>query len=265
MKNFRVACGQFFVKKGEKEKNISQMIDYAESAADNSCDLILFPELSLTGIIPPKELKKMAEPLDGINIRKLVKISEEKKIAIAFGFAEFCYDSKNYFNSMVIINKKEGIVGVYRKMHLWDTDKDWAHKGDSIITCKIEKTIISCWICYDTRFPEIGRLAALKGADLALVSTAWLGPRDEWELSLRGRAIDNSIFVAGADLIDEEMNCIGLSMIVDPFGKILKKAKPREEGILFTDLNAEDRIKQVKRLQLIESRCPENYKAIVKK
>lgn len=122
----------------------------------------------------------------------------------------------------------------------------------------------SGWICYDTRFPEVGRLAALGGADLGLVATAWLGPGEEWELAMRARALDNSLFVAGADIIsyDPILRCYGRSVIVDPKGNVLAQAEPEQEGIIWADLKGEVLEAQRGRVPLLADRRSGAYGAL---
>ena len=112
------------------------------------------------------------------------------------------------------------------------------------------------WICYDTRFPEVGRAAAIGGAEVGLVPTAWLGPTEEWRLALRARALDNGIFVAGADIISKDpgLRCRGASMIAGPHGEILAQAQEDNEGIIWADLSQETLTKQRERLPLLKHR-----------
>jgi predicted amidohydrolase len=159
-------------------------------------------------------------------------------MAMAFGLAELDQEQDVRYNSMVVLDKRGAIAAVYHKMHLWASEKEWARGGADLPVFEMDGVACSGWICYDTRFPELARMAALKGAEVGLVSTAWLGPGEEWELALRARALDNSIFVAGADIISPNpaLRCRGLSMIVDPKGRVLARAEPGQEGVIYAVL-----------------------------
>jgi predicted amidohydrolase len=79
---------------------------------------------------------------------------------------------------------------------------------------------------------------------------------------LRARALDNSLFVAGADIIDAGIGCHGHSMIVDPKGRILARARPGEEGIISATLDPRVRAAQQGRLHLLEARKPALYRGL---
>ena len=111
----------------------------------------------------------------------------------------------------------------------------------------------------------LARMAALQGAELALVPTAWLGPAEEWEHALRARALDNTIFVAGADLLAESIDCRGLSMIVGPRGELLARATPGEETVIAADLDPEVMTAQRTRVNLLKDRRPDRYGALARK
>ncbi len=264
MRDLYIACGQFATEAGAKSQNVARMVTYSRQAKEKGCELILFPELIVTGYLPPDQVRPLAEPLNGPTVLALARAAREIGIAIAFGMAESHPQRELIYNSLVVLDAGGEIVGLYRKVHLWASEKQWATPGNVVPVFHVAGTACSGWICYDTRFPEIGRLAALQGADLALVPTAWLGPGDEWELALRARALDNSIFVAGADIIsyDPVLRCYGRSMIVGPKGKVLAHAEPEQEGIIDAVLKVEDLLAQRKRVPLLADRRPELYEPL---
>lgn len=253
MDMLHIACGQFVAAPGDKAANIARMLDYADVARARGCTLILFPELILTGYLPAACVPPLAEPLNGPSVQQIINGAQRLGIAIAFGMAE--QENGLCRNSMVVIDPRGQIVGVYRKIHLWGDEATWAVPGDEVIAFELDGVLCSAWICYDTRFPEVARLAALAGAEVALVSTAWLGPRDEWILAMRARALDNSIFVAGADLInpDPTLHCVGVSVIVGPGGEVLAQAEPGREGIIDAVLDGTALRRQRSRLHLLEN------------
>ena len=75
-------------------------------------------------------------------------------------------------------------------------------------------------ICYDLRFPEVARAAALDGAETMVFPAAWVdGPckQDQWIALLKARAIENSMYVAGLSRPDE--GCVGSCRVIDPLGR----------------------------------------------
>jgi deaminated glutathione amidase len=76
--------------------------------------------------------------------------------------------------------------------------------------------------CYDLRFPEMGRVLADAGTELALIPSSWTpGPRkeDHWRILNRARAIENTYFVAG--VCQAPPVSTGGSILVDPLGIVV--------------------------------------------
>ena len=265
MRDFHIACGQFEAAAGYKARNIARMTSHAAEARERGCELILFPELIVTGYLPVAEIEPLVEPVAGPSVRALCEQARKLGIALAFGLAELDETSGQRYNSLVVVDREGQVAGVYRKMHLWATEKTWARGGDRAVTFDVAGVRCSGWICYDTRFPELARLARLGGADVSLVATAWLGPGEEWELSLRARALDNSMFVAGADIISTipGLRCRGLSLIVGPTGNVLARAEPGQEGIIHAVLADQQLAAQRGRVPLLRDRRPELYGKLV--
>jgi predicted amidohydrolase len=262
MRDIRVACGQFAPEAGATGRNVARMIALAGEARAEGCEIIVFPELITTGYLAPDLIPPLAEPLSGPTVAALADAARDLGIAIAFGMAERVGDA--CYNSMVALGAQGGVVGVYHKVHLWDTERLWAEPGVDMPTFDLGGAVCAGWICYDTRFPELARLAALRGAKVGLISTAWLGPGDEWRLAVRARALDNGMFVAGSDIIsyDPTLRCYGRSLIVDPHGAVLAESEPEQEGIIWAELEAASQEAQRGRVPLLEHRRPTLYRRL---
>lgn len=261
MREIRIACGQFIAAPGDKRANVARMIAYAKGAHDEDCELILFPELIVTGYLPPEQVLPLVEPVTGPSVRSLAQAARELGIAIAFGLAESDEGRGVCYNSLVVLDRHGDLAVVYHKIHLWATEREWAEPGDKALSFELDGVRYGGWICYDTRFPELARLCALQGANVGLVPTAWLGPGDEWELALRARALDNGIFIAGADIIapGPALRCYGRSMIVNPKGHVLARAEPEQEDIICATLDPVDLDAQRGRVPLLHDRRPALY------
>ena len=120
---------------------------------------------------------------------------------------------------------------------------------------------LGSWICYDSRFPEAARTLARAGASLALVGSAWFGPADEWELAIRSRALDNGIFVAGASVLGAfgPSPFHGVSLIVDPHGRVLARGREGVEEIITADYDDEAVSSFRGRLPLLADLRPGTY------
>ena len=98
-----------------------------------------------------------------------------------------------------------------------------------------------CGSATTRRFPETARTLTRAGATLGLVGSAWFGPPDEWELAVRSRALDNGIFVAGASVLGSfgAAPFRGASLIADPHGRVLARAREGVEEVICAEYDDE--------------------------
>ena len=251
MRPIRVSCGQF--QAGSVSDNVATMRDQAADACSRGAEIIVFPELALTGYLPAPKILDRCQSLDGDGVCQMRDIAQKVGIAVVFGLPELTEGIR--YNTMLSLDSEGGIAGIYRKIHLWKTET-WAQPGARIDAYNLSGVTCASWICYDTRFPEVGRAAALSGADLCMISTAWLGPGDEWELAVRSRALDNSLFIAGADIInlDPSLRTYGRSLIVSPKGHVMAHAEEDRPGIIVAELNPTEQQVQKERVPLLDDR-----------
>ena len=255
MQTTRVACGQFEARAADKEYNLDRMSAQLGEAAAAGCAVIVFPELIVSGYIAAERIPAQAEPVTGPSVRRVQAAAASCGIAVAFGMAEAADDGRLY-DSLVVVNGDGAVAARYRKLHLFGAETSWASAGDEVPVFDLGGVAASGWICFDTRFPEQARCAAACGAELALVPTAWLGPPAEWELALRARAMDNSMFAAGADIVSfaDGLRCRGNSMIVGPHGDVLARAEPDSDCVIWADLDPAAITHQHQRLALLANR-----------
>ena len=232
----KIACGQFAPVSGDIARNAALMRSLAADAAGARACLLVLPELCLCGYPAPGEARSRAVRAEGPEIARLGDCAREKGIAMAFGFAESTPGGALH-NSMAFVDSCGRLAAVYRKVHLWTTEKAWAEPGGSFDAFDALGQRLGMWVCYDSRFPEAARRLARAGATLALVGSAWFGPAEEWELALRSRALDNGIFVAGAAALGSfgKAPFRGESLVVDPHGTVLARARRRKQGIITAD------------------------------
>ena len=143
-------------------------------------------------------------------------------------------------NSCPVFNADGTCLAIYDKIHLFDVDlPDRRYHESAQIAAGTETRVceLNGWktglsICYDLRFPELYRAYAAAGVSLLPVPSAFTVPTGEahWELLLRARAVENQAYVLAAAQIGTHpggRTTYGHSMIVDPWGKVLARAKNR--------------------------------------
>ncbi|WP_066048709.1 carbon-nitrogen hydrolase family protein [Robertmurraya korlensis] len=206
----------------DKPKNLEMMHYHIQKASLQKCQLILFPELVLTGYFTREKTKELAEDINGESILQLKDWAREYNLMIIAGFPEKV--EEEVFNSAVIIDQKGEIVGTYQKVHLWDEEEKYFSAGQNFPVWQTVFGTIGVMICYDTEFPETARILAEKGASIILAPTANMTPLEHLQKTyIQSRAAENQVFVATTNRIgvEETTHFFGQSAAANPFGELL--------------------------------------------
>lgn len=161
----RAAVVQFSPIPGQIAANLRRIA--AETTALAGTDLIVFPELAVTGSVNERETaERLAEPVSGPSTTHLSQIATQTGAYLVAGLIERDVPSGRLFNSAVLVGPN-GLVGTYRKVHLAAEDLAWATPGDGgLPTFDIPLGRIGMLIGYDALFPEAARILAIDGADI---------------------------------------------------------------------------------------------------
>lgn len=234
----RVAVFQVSATLGAKEKNIAAVRAAARTAASWNADILVLPELFLTGYNLGPRVRELAEHRNGPSLNSLAEIAREEKCAIAIGFPEL--DGGAIFNSSALFDAQGSLVAVYRKVHLFGPEERQVYSpGSELIVHRIGELQIGMAICYDIEFPEFARELKRRGADVIIVPTANMEPYFEVPKTfIRARALENGIFVVYANFcgIEGELRYTGLSGVTGPDGIDLARAGPHGEALLLVEL-----------------------------
>ncbi|MEH7253605.1 nitrilase-related carbon-nitrogen hydrolase [Neobacillus niacini] len=239
---------QFDSQPGNVKENIARSLMYMDKAAQQGAKLVVLPELCQSGYDLTREMvNQVAETIDGESVKQWINFARSHNMYIVGGLCEQA-DGLIY-NSAVLIGP-EGHIGTYRKVHLFGNEKEIFAQGDKgVPVFDLGWVKLSMLICYDLRFPEAVRLAALKGADLICVPTAWVTPVgkkwDERGFSMQAycamaHASMNRIYIACADACGSFRNdqFLGGSLIASPSGwPVAGPASVDEPEFLIGDLD----------------------------
>ena len=221
-------------------------------------DLICTPECSNIITNDLNHLFKHANFQNNCPILNMSKIFARKnKVNINIG--SLLLKKKNsikLINRSFFIDAEGRIKSYYHKIHMFDVNisKNESHKesnsfiaGNKIKLSNIKAIKIGLSICYDLRFPNLFRLLTIKGAKIILMPAAFTVPtgKAHWETLIKARAIENSVFIIATNMCGTHhtnRKTYGYSAIVDPWGKLINKAKNKPK-ILNTiiDLNEIDK------------------------
>ncbi len=189
----------------DKEKNLIQCEKNIKISSQKKIDLIIFPEMTLTGF--SNNIKKNLENEN--ESKTIISFSNlAKKYSIAIFFGVVIKDENKALNKLIFIDKSGQVLKDYSKIHPFSfTDEDkYFNAGNELIIAKFEDLNIGLTICYDLRFPELYSSLA-KNCDLIVNIANWPLKRvDHWNTLLKARAIENQIFVAGVNRIGIDGN-----------------------------------------------------------
>lgn len=251
--------------KHPEDGNVVGMVDrWAAQAKSEGVDLLVFPESLMTRYEAELgDFLSAAEPTNGSFASALDAIAAKYGLWIIYTMNELNPDGKPF--NTIICTDADGIQrGKYRKVHLFDTDftheSDRMGKGDALVA-PIETPFgrIGMAICYDLRFPEVARFAALRGCDLLVYAAAWVdGPlkAHHWKTLITARAIENECFVAGLSRPDK--GYIGRSIVASPLGETVAEAGP-EECLLVAEIDPSAMVPVRANMPVFEHRRPQLY------
>lgn len=233
---------------GDTEYNYLHARDLLIKAAEHSPDVILLPETWNTGFFPRETLSLVADFYGERTKALFSEICREYKVNIIGGsVTEKRVDG--IYNTCYIYNDKGENIASYSKTHLFSPmgENEFYRAGSRLSVFEICGVKASVIICYDLRFPELARKLALSGAELLFVPSQWPQERiSQLEILLRGRAVENQMFVINANSCGSFSDTVygGNSLMVDPMGNALAGAETEEE-ILTLDID-ETEVKRVR-------------------
>ena len=247
----------------DSKKNMVKVESFVKKALGNKIELILFPEMTLTGFT--MNINKLLLSEKEI-ISWIKKVAIDNNINIGLGFA-IKIDGKGK-NKYVIVSKQGKVLAMYTKIHpfSYSGEDDKYYNGDEICICKINEFKITPFICYDLRFPEIFQIAS-KEAQIITVAASWPKSREQhWITLLKARAIENQCYVIGINRIGSGngLQYNGASIFVSPSGEILNEVNS-EEMLIIKDLEIE-KIREIKdSFDIKKDRREKLYKAYLTK
>jgi predicted amidohydrolase len=216
----RLAAFQMVAVPGDVDANFALIAEAAAAARAKGAELVVAPELAVTGYGAEEAIRALAEPAEGSHTARLAAIAAEQAIAIVAGFAERAGD--RLYNSAAMVTP-EGLAAVYRKCHLWgDYERALFAPGDRPPRALDFRGMrLGLLICYDAEFPEAARHLAAEGAELILVPTAQPEGASAAVIAEKivpTRAFENGIAIVYADHAgaDRRFAYAGRSCIVMP-------------------------------------------------
>lgn len=184
----------------DKEANKVRCRQFIERASKDRADLIVFPEMTLTGF--SMDIARTAEHADSAHTLHWFRTQAvEHRIAIVMGYVQWSTDEQRALNKCALISAEGTVLGMYVKTHpfsLSGEDRVF-EKGNELQTCDFGGATFGLTICYDLRFPELYQ-GLSKSCSVILNIANWASKRTlHWNVLLQARAIENQVFMIGVN------------------------------------------------------------------
>jgi len=246
MNDIRIAAVIMNCPVGRVEDNLDRMAGWVQTAKKRAADLVCFPEMNVTGYSTRDVIKESAETVPGAISQSVLALAREFKLAILAGLLE--KDARGRLFAGHLVATPRGVAGIYRKIHIAPPETDVFSAGDTIALFKIKGIKLGIQLCYDVHFPELTTRMATDGADVIFMPHA--SPRgtptakfSSWMRHLPARAFDNGLYVVACNQTGNNqsgLNFPGVSIILDPAGRVIKKYTGGKEHIVVADLKADE-------------------------
>ncbi|MFQ5442470.1 MAG: NAD+ synthase [Thermodesulfobacteriota bacterium] len=244
MRTLRLAMAQINPTVGDFSGNAALILSYAKRAKALEADLVVFPELALTGYPPEDLLLKsgfVEENMDVLN-----ELSKKiKGITAVVGFVD---RGEDIYNAAAIIHNGR-VAGVYHKVFLpnygvFDEER-YFQAGSSALNFKLGGVTVGVGVCEDIWYPEgPARVQALAGAEVIVninASPFHMGKACVRQEMLATRALDNGVIIAYNNMVggQDELVFDGHGMIINERGEVIARGAAFTEDLIVADLNIE--------------------------
>lgn len=251
MRDIRVAMAQISSHLGDLEANLQRHLEIIEKARAGGCDVVVFPELSLTGYLLADLVPEVALPLDDPRLAPLGRASRE--IDVLVGLVE---DAPGHrFHNVAAYFSNGRLAHVHRKVHLptyglFQEGREFA-AGNRVRHTETRWGPAGVLVCEDLWHMPCAWLLAQQGAEVIFVlsngPTRGAKPGREvtsvavWRQLLQTTAQFQTTWMVYVNRVgcEDGLTFGGGSLVVDPFGRVAREATALDEALEIVDLNSE--------------------------
>lgn len=285
----RVAAVAVDCQPGQTNENLEKIEHWTARAASEGAQLVLFPELSLSGFVPNHPVgdhnrwlreallavRQTAEPLEGRSVQGLTAVAQRHGCLVSAGMLE---DAGNVWYNTQLLVGPQGLLGSWRKMHIPMFEMPFYNGGPAVRAVDTPLGRVGVNICFDTLLPESTRLLAVDGVEIVLFPfaadpapvtpagwAAWAGP------AVRSRCVENGVFGLAVDYVGH-VACAGATqdfpgggLAVGPRGELLAEwsAPAGEAGLMLAEFSRSTLLAaQAEPEYLFRFRRPELYRRL---
>lgn len=201
-------------------------------------DLLVLPELALTGYGDAAAVKRLATAPDAPVIGRLRALAARHRLALVFGYAEQA--AEGLYDSALLVGRDGSLLANYRKVHLWGAyERSLFLAGQPSPVVELAGCRVGLLICYDLDFPEAARDLALRGADTLIAISATTAPYAVVpDAVVPARAYETGCFVVFADRGGADGDCVfaGRSRVAAPDGQLLAALTDNAPALLRAEI-----------------------------
>ena len=234
----KICVAQTYPVKGDVQKNIEDHLKFIDRSIKYNADLIIFPELSLTGY-EPSLAKELATTAEDKRFNVFQELSNQHRIVIGVGIP---LKGKNGIHISLILFQPFEPRSVYSKKYLHSDEEPYFVPGQNFPVINIQNKKIGLAICYEISINDHLRDAIQSGAEVYLASVAKSATGvEQASTRLSEIASQNQIYTFMANSIGPSDYFIsaGNSSVWNQNGELIGQLDEKEKGILIldTDLN----------------------------
>ena len=241
MTKVRITLAQVKCQLHDKDANIKVMKKIVRSTKG---EIVIFPELNVTGYLPRDDLYKLAEAADGPTTKSVLRLAKDTGKDIVFGLPVRDEEIHGHLFNSCLLATEDGGLFRYDKMYLPTfgpfEERMFFASGRGPLVAKGSHARIGLMVCYDAFFPELAKLETLKGAQLlANISAAPTTSWPSFEKVLPARAVENGVFVAYVNMVGVHGGLVfnGGSTLLDPRGEVVSRAPLLKEEIVESEID----------------------------
>src|SRR5512135_1916592 len=269
MREVTIALAQMTPALNDNEENLRRMGNFIQRiCSEQPTDLIVFPELALSGYECGLNFTRLAERVTGHAVSYVAGKAAEFSVYVVFGMPVKEKVESILFDGAVVIGPDGEMLGDYRKLHLQGEERLAFRPGYRMPIFDTEFGGLGIMIGWDLAFPEVARGLALDGADLIVCPAAWTGDQMEpWRAYTVARACENAVYLAAANRVGKEPSYTfgGESMLVGPRGQLHTCLEDAVEGYAVATVDL-DEVRTVREeSQIFQCRQPAAYRSLVRK
>jgi N-carbamoylputrescine amidase len=236
---------------GQPEASIANMEPWIQAAAGQGAELILFPELNVSGYLPAPVAAEIAERVPGPSTDRIISLARAYAITVACGILE--KEAGRVYCTHALVNGA-GLVGKQRKIHVPAQEQPYWQAGNAIEVFDIGPARVGITICRDAFFDEMTRTLYFKGAEIVLMPFGYYNvPRSRYlRESIHGMSIIKACWTNGCYALvansaesrlpnpwePEGRFFPGWAGVISPWGRVIRfvDAEGNDESLVVEEL-----------------------------